>query len=64
MQMNGSARKTRSKFCVLHGRLTAQTRGKGFFLSEKTCLGRVLPKIQFKKNPVLIDSHCALIVVC
>jgi hypothetical protein len=27
--MNGSARKTRSKFCVLHGRRAAQTRRKG-----------------------------------
>jgi len=27
--MNGSARKTRSKFCILHGRRAAQTRIKG-----------------------------------
>ena len=27
--MNGSARKTRLKFCVLHGRRAAQTRRKG-----------------------------------
>ena len=27
--MNGSARKTRSKFCVLHGRRAAKTRRKG-----------------------------------